>query len=314
MRRKSLFFAAVLVILSLALSGCSPTPEPQKPVRPVATPTARLTITPTVQPTATPTVTPEPIPDTLSMLNDYYLENEAEDEYQIQQPPMQEGIAGMYTIHLAHDEVPFANGTAVIHAEAGSSSIEIDFIYSDFYGSQLCAPRLIKAVSVATVKAIANAQHLDNADELAKAVIASYDETKYTHIVFVGDYAFSYKPTDTYAAVLNAVNCKEYKASFSDSEYDDATYDDMIIQLNYGSKYSFEATVRSYEDGQYRNTYASYKCLMCEVEMENGQFVNVVQFPEKAPIAFEVGKKYTFYGTTMFDTSGNLLFYLHYAE
>lgn len=215
---------------------------------------------------------------------------------------------------LVADEVPESNGTAIIKAKRGSKSFDISFQYSTFYGNKICSPLLIKAVSVATVKAIAEFQNLDNAEELAKAVLASYDESKYTTIVFVGDYAFSYKPKDIYATILTVSNITEFDESFSDENYVIASYDDMAVQLNSGSKYSFSGTVKSYGCGEYKNSFAEYKCMMIEVAMDNGKIVRVVQFPENVPISFEKEKKYTFYGTTMFDVFGNLLFYLHNAK
>ena len=307
---KLLTTAVFLVLLIFALTGCS-TSTPSKPQ---ATSTVRITAVPTIKPTTAPTATPEPVPDILSTLNDYYAAHEADDEYQIKSAPKKGYVPGEFSMSLVADVVPDSNGTAIVKANSGNSSIEIDFQYSTFFGKDICSPTLIRTVSLATVKAIADAQNLDNADDLASAVIATYDESKYTSIVFVGDYAFSFKPKDVYATILSAVNCKEFSESFSSDPYSVASYDDMTIQLNSGSKYTFIGTVKSYGSGQYRNSFAAYKCLMIEAELEGGQVVNVVQFPENVPIAFEVGKQYAFYGTTMFDTSGNLLFYLHYAE
>lgn len=298
------------VLMSLILSGCSSSQQ----VQPTQEPTAQPTATPTVKPTIVPTATPEPIPEILSILNDYYSEHESTDEYQIKDNPRKEYADGAYSMSLVADEVPDSNGTAIVNAKSGSKTIEIDFQYSTFMGTKICSPSLIKAVSVATVKAIANMQKLDNVDELVKNVIASYDELKYTSIAFVGDYAFVFEPKNVYATVLNVINYKDFLKSFSNNEYENATYDDMIMQLNSGSKYAFNGRVKTYGSGQYKNSFAAYNCLMLEVEMESGQIINVVQFPEKVPISFEVGQNCIFYGTTMFDVSGNLLFYLHYAE
>lgn len=311
MRNYKLLISVLLFsLLCLTLTGCTSS----QPVQPTALPTQQPTATATVKPTVVPTATPEPFPEILSILNDYYSSHQAVDEYQIRESPTKSYGDHEYTMSLVADEVPNSNGTAIVRTNVGSGSVKIDFQYSNFFGNDICSPSLIRAVSVATVKAIAAAQNLDNSDELVKAVIASYDESKYTSIVYVGDYAFSFKPKNIYATTLTAINCNEFKESFSSSKYETASYEDMSIQLNSGSEYKFEGTVKAYGNGQYRNSFASYKCLMLEVEMDDGKIVKIVQFPENVPISFTVGQKYFFYGTTMFDVSSNLLFYLHYAE
>lgn len=300
----------MLTLLCLFLTGCSTSQTAQVTQKP----TTYITTAPTIRRTPLATFTPEPLPSILEVLNDFYNAHEGEDEYQIKTKPQKGYIDGEYTMSLVADEVPDSNGTAIIKTKRGSKSFEIVFQYSNFYGNNVCSPSLIKAVSVATVDAIAQLQNLDNVDELTKSVLASYDESKYTRIVFAGDYAFSYKPKDTYATILTALNITEFNEAFSDKNYATASYDDMTVQLNSGTKYSFAGTVKTYDCGEYSNSFATYKCMIVEVGMDNGKTVRVVQFPEDVPISFEKEKKYTFYGTTMFDTSGELLFYLHNAK
>jgi len=299
-------FVLVMVLASLFLGGCS---APQK-----VTPTAKPRLRPTITATIKPTVTPAPIPDILSYLNEYYISQEESAEYQVEDPPKKGYRTGEYTMSLTLDEVPQANGTAVVNAKTGSSSVEIEFHFSNFLGTKVCAPSLIKAVTVATVKAIAEKQGIDSAEALANDVVTSYDNMKYTSIVNVGDYAFVFEPADTYAAVLSAINLSEFHAGFSPDTYTSVSHSDLSAKLNSGSKYNFTGLVKSCKSGQYRNSFALYKCLLVEVELETGEIVTVTQFPEKVPLTFKVGSTYSFYGTTMFDISNNLLFYLHYAK
>lgn len=312
--KKTVIIAFAFALVITVLTGCSSNQKTQ----PTAAPTATNTPTPSPKPTATPTpkptATPEPIPDVLSVLNDYYSAHEADDEYQIKKKPGKGILSGEYTMSLVADEVPDSNGTAIVQTKIGSSDVEVDFSYSSFFGKDICSPTLIKAVSLATVRAIAESQGLENIEEYTKQVIASYDDSKYTSIVFVGDYACSFKPKDVYATILYAIHVPEFKASFSGDKYESATYGDLAAKLNSGTEYSFKAKVTSYQSGEYRNSFAKYKCLIIEAEIDSGETIRIAQFPEKVPIVFEEGKEYTFYGTTMFDTSDNLIFYLHYAE
>ncbi len=309
---KSFIITLILVLVLAMLTSCS---SNQKTATvPTATKSSTRSSKPTATPTPKLTATPEPIPDILSVLNNYYSEHEAEDKYQIEKKPVKGIVSGEYTMSLVADEVPDSNGTAIVQTKTGSSNVEIDFSYSTFFGQKICSPTLIKAVSLATVRALAEYQGLENIEEYTNQVIASYDDSKYTHIVFVGDYACSFKPQDIYATILNAIHVPEFKANFSDDKYESATYSDLTAKLNSGTEYSFKAKVTRYQSGSYRNSYAKYKCLIIEAELNSGESIRIAQFPEKVPISFEEGKEYTFFGTTMFDTSDNLIFYLHYAE
>lgn len=301
--------AVLTILIMITLTACSaPKPAP--------TPTPVPTSTPTNEPTATPepTSTPEPVPPILAMLNEYYSSHEREELYHIKAKPAASYSDGEYEMKLVCDEVPDSNGTAIIKAKSNQESFEIDFSYSNFLGVEVCSPELIKAVSVSTIKALGEYQGIDNIDSLVSDTVASYDDEKYTTVVSMGDFAVVFKPKDTYATVLSVIKMDEFAKSITVSDYEDAAYSDLSAKLNQGSKYHIKGIVKTYESGQYTNDYYTYKCKLAMVELETAETLTIAQFPEKVPINFEEGNQYDFYGTTMFDRAGNLLFYLHYAE
>lgn len=308
-KRKTLLIF-LLASICIILSACGST----QPAQPIASSTPRRTSTPTLKPTTAPTATPKPIPEIMAYLRDYFAAHEAKDEYQIRKMPELSYRGGPYEMWLVYDEAPNSNGTAIVQASEGSNTVEINFSASNFMGAEICAPALIKSVTTATTRALAEIQGVEDVEPFVKKVIASYDETQYTYIVVVGDYSFIFSPKDVYVATLTAVDHNDFRATFDSSKYVAATYEDLNTKLNASSRYFISGTVSAYESGKYANSFATYKCKIITVQLDSGETISVAHYPNNVPISFEVGMKYTFYGTTMFDKAGSLLFYLHYAE
>jgi len=303
----------LFVIILTFLTGCSSNTAVRSSPGNTAKQTYKPTVAPTLIPTVIPTATPNPVPDVLSLLHSYYAENESDYNYLVERTPQPHPVRG-YEMTLTYREVPQANGKATVFASHGSSDLEIIFDYSNFMGSKLCAPLLIRDVSAATVCAYAEMQGISNVNPYVEAVINSYDGSQYTSVITVGDYAFVYGVEGTYAAELTVKQISKFCGEFSSDEYVPATYNSLSAKLNAGSEYTFSATVKSIKSGQYRNTFSTYKCIMLDVELDSGETITIVQNPQNVPLSFEVGTKYAFFGTTMFDVSDTLLFYLHYAK
>lgn len=274
--------------------------------------TVRPTVLRTARPSARPTEVPDQVPETLVALNEYYSAHQSEKEYTVKSPPEQH-IGKSFQMALVYDEVPNANGVAYVLVEEGSKSVEIDFSESSFMGRKLCAPPLIKSVVQSAVLALCADNNISDAQSVAEAVLLSYDESKYTDAVFAGDYAFVFAPSSTYKTTFHAINVGEYKASIDVSSYSEASYESFAAQINASSPFSITATVEESTNGSYRNSFASYNCIMITARDAGGNSYRIACFPERVPVKIDIGKTYKFYGTSMFDTNGNPILYLHYA-
>lgn len=253
-------------------------------------------------------------PEILNYIYEYCLNCEDDYCFQVAEPPAVGYIDGTYRMSMTCDEVPEANGKAILVVNEGSSSVYIEFHYSKFMGIENCAPGLIRDVTQAVVKAIAEKNGILKNTALVDDVIASYSDTKYTHVVEFADYAVVFTPAGIFAAELAVVNKTEFQNGFEADDYKVCDLDYMYQKLNEGSKCCFSGKVMSNEAGDYKNSFSEYKCLMIESELPSGETITITQFPDKVPVNIDIGDEYIFYGTPMFDVSGNLLFYLHSAE
>ena len=308
MFKKRASITVLILALVVVLTACTGSPAATQTQAPTSTPTA------TPEPTAVPTPTPRPIPEILNTVYDYCKAHEAQDEYTVQ-GSIQEWVGEQYKMELVYDEASDMNGTAIILSEKGKQSLSIEFQKSSIYGmAEVCAPALIKSTEIAVARAVGEMQGENDFDDLVNDVVASYDEDNYSYVTYIGDYAFAFEPTPIYATILTVTNMEEYKSSIDKTKYSAATYADLNLQLNSGSKYMIAGKVLDYQSGQYENSFGVYQCKLATVELEDGNKITVTQGFENAPINIEIGSTYTFYGNTQFSSSGELLFYLDYVE
>lgn len=307
---KKLALLGVVCISASTLAACSSNTTPKATARP----TRLITSTPRSTPTSTPTK--EPVPPFLSMLYDHYQQNAQTDGYCLFGQPGRDPI-GTFEVALGLAEAPQANGKATVNVKRDSTSVEVEFTPSIFFGVEVCAPTLIKSVVKATVTAICNANKIDNANVVAENVLLSYDDKKYTSIIFAGDYAFVFSPCSPFDSAVTrffAINTKEYKSNLSLGQYEEASYESFTAKINATSRFAIKANVKSVENGGYSNSYSSYKCIIITAEDASGNTIKIADYYEKVPVEIIPGKTYTFYGTSMFDNYNNPLLYLHYAE
>lgn len=306
MKRFSLI--CLFCVLVSILCGCA-----NNSVKSKNTSTNATLTTPTATPTHSATASPTtiPIPDALSLLSEYYTSHQDSEDYSIKYKPKL-SYGTLYEMALVFDEAPQSNGTAFVRVKKNSKTVEIDFSSSSFMGAEICSPKLIRSVVQSTAEALVGSAS-DNRDVISD-VLVSYNESEYTSPVFANNYAFVFSPSTVYKTQFYAIDLDEYASSINKQDYKVDSYKSVSAQINEGTEYSITGMVLNVENGAYRNSYGTYKCIMITIEGNDGNNYRIAQFLERVPFKCTIGQMYTFFGTSMFDTKGDLLIYLLYVE